>query len=48
MDPVDPNIMDKKFETTSSFHVKLCTAAKIQFLFVSSFLPVLTKLSFGK
>ena len=36
----------KIFETNSSFHMKQCTARKAQFLFFSSFLPVLTKFSF--
>ena len=36
----------KIFETNSSFHVKQCTTGKVQFLFFSSFLLVLTKFSF--
>ena len=36
----------KIIETISSFHVKQRTTGKVQFLFFSSFLLVLTKLSF--
>ena len=36
----------KIFETNSSFHVKQRTTGKVQFLFFSSFLLVLTKFSF--
>ena len=39
-------IMDKIFETNSSFHVKQRTTEKIQFLFSRSFLLVLSKISF--
>ena len=34
------------FKTNSSFHVKQGTTGKVQFLFFSSFLIVLTKFSF--
>ena len=36
----------KIFETNSSFHVKQRTTGKVQSLFLSSFLLVLTKFSF--
>ena len=36
----------KIFETNSSFYVKQCTTGKVQFLFFSSFLLVLTQFSF--
>ena len=36
----------KIFETNSSFHVKQGTTGKVQFLFLSSFLLVLTKFLF--
>ena len=36
----------KIFETNSSFHVKQRTTGKVQFLFFSRFLLVLTKFSF--
>lgn len=37
--------MDKIFETISSFHVKQCTSAKVQFLIFRKSLLVLTKFS---
>ena len=42
----NPTSTDKIFEKNSSFHVKLRTMGKVQFLFSRSLLLVLTKLSF--
>ena len=39
-------IMDKIFETSSSFNLKHLTAGKVEFPFSSSFLSVLTKFLF--
>ena len=39
-------IINKIFKPNSSFHVKYCTARKVQFLFFRRFLLVLTKFSF--
>ena len=41
-----PTAIHKIFETNCSFHVKQRTTGKVQFLFFSSFLLVLTEFSF--
>ena len=43
---VQPTTIQKIFETNSSFHMKQRTTGKVHFLFLSSFLLVLTKFSF--
>ena len=42
----EPTSIHKIFETKYSFHVKQRTTGKVQFLFFSSFLLVLTKFPF--
>ena len=42
----EPTTIHKISETNSSFHMKQCTTGKVHFLFFSSFLLVLTKVSF--
>ena len=41
-------IMEKIFETDSSFHLKQPTKEKVQFLFFRRFFIVLTKFSIGE
>ena len=43
---ISSTIIHKIFETNSSFHVKQYTMRKVLFLFLMSFLLVLTKCSF--
>ena len=42
---VHPTIMDKAFETGSSFHVKQVTTGKFQFLFFQEFFASIGKTS---